>query len=298
MNDRTDPPARPVNPQELQNPLDFVRAGLAAAKGGAPQVFVWAGGSIIGTAAMVMPAFIGAGRAGYAVTTFIVAAVAVVALTWLGARRASDLDVLRRWRVVQQPLAAETLDALREQLRTVHALACKAFAEAVPKSRTRGKVRANIFLVDYRRAPEGVGCELRMPAQLRVRMGDPKEWELAFQPGWGATGEAFRSAQPVITTDRLYAIPAPLQGVFDALISRRLKGLISLPIRDGRHVIGVLNIDIVEEDGGLTVKTEQLTQVYDGIRKAEEVRAIGDLLAEADKAWLSIGLRREPRGAE
>jgi hypothetical protein len=278
----------PTAPQELQNPLDFVRTGLEAARGGAPQMFLWAGGSIVAVAALLLPALVGSDKAPYAFATFLVVTIALSTLTWLAAKNPGNFQIQREWRVVQQPLRGEKLDALEKELKAVHGIAVDAFKKA-KSAGDANNFRANIFLVDYRRAPEGVGLELRIPAQFRVMMVDPKEWALAFQPGWGATGEAFRSAQPVLTTDRLYGVPPNLHDVYDELLSTDLKGIVSLPILDSAYasVIAVLNVDFV----GLDVNYDDLNIVYDAVKGSARFANLKRLLNELDKAWLTIGLR-------
>jgi hypothetical protein len=173
-------------------------------------------------------------------------------------------------------------------MKAVRGVAVDAFKKAKDADDAQ-TVRANIFLVDYRRAPEGVGLELRIPAQFRVMMVDPKEWDLAFQPGSGATGEAFRSAQPVLTTDRLYGIPPALRDVYNQLIASDLTGIISLPILDSEHasVIAVLNVDVCGHD----VDYEDLNTVYDTVKSSTDFGDLKRLLNGLDMAWLTIGLR-------
>ena len=111
----------------------------------------------------------------------------------------------------------------------------------------------------------------------------------AFQPGTGATGEAFRSAQPVLTTDRLYGVPPALQDVYNRLIASDLTGVISLPILDGEYagVIAVLNVDVCGHD----VDYRDLSTAYDIIKSSARFGNLKRLLNELDKAWLTIGLR-------
>jgi hypothetical protein len=282
-------PQRPSSPQELRNPLDFVRLGLEAAKGGVPDVLIWAGGSILAVAAVMIPTLIAARKAELAAGTFLVATLAVLWLSWLAAKNPANFQVQRQWRVVQQPLRGDKLDQLDKELSAVHKLAADAFAKIKSDPAVKDKVRANIFLADYRRAPEGVGCELRMPAPFRRRMHEAGEWDLAFQPGWGATGEVFRSAQPVLTTDRLYGIPDSLQSVFDQLIAADLKAIISMPILDDKNpnVVAVLNVDVCERD----VEPKDLTAVYGEIKGSTGFKNLYNLINQLDKAWLTIGLR-------
>ena len=279
---------KPAAPQELKNPLEFVRTGLEAAKGGAPQMFLWAGGSIVAIAALLLPALAGSANAPYAFATFCVVTIALGTLTWFAAKNPANFQIQREWRVIQQPLHGDKLDTLEKKLRAVRGVAVDAFKKAKDAGDAQ-TVRANIFLVDYRRAPEGVGLELRIPAQFRVMMVDPKEWDLAFQPGSGATGEAFRSAQPVLTTDRLYGVPPALRDVYNQLIVSDLKGIISLPILDSEHasVIAVLNVDVCGHD----VDYEDLNRVYDTVKSSTDFGNLKRLLNELDKAWLTIGLR-------
>jgi hypothetical protein len=279
----------PGGAQELRNPLAFVQVGLEAAKGGVPDVLIWAGGSILAVAALMIPSLIAAQHAELAVGTFALAMIGVIVLTWIAAKNPARFQIQREWRVVQQPLRGEKFDALDKELSNVHKIAMDAFEKANPAKGIKEKVRVNIFLADYRRAPEGIGCELRMPAQLRRKMHVSSEWDLTFQPGSGATGEVFRSAQPVLTTDRLYGIPPSQEKIFDALIADNLKGIISLPILDNEHpdVLGVLSVDVCEID----TSYEHLSTVYEQIKGSPSFNNLCKLMNQLDKAWLTIGLR-------
>jgi hypothetical protein len=269
--------------------LEFVRIGLEAAKGGVPDVLIWAGGSILALAAVTIPSLIAAQRPELAVATFVFSAIAVAWLGWLAAKNPRNFQIQRQWRVVQQPLRGEKLELMDKELTAVHNKAAEAVARLKSDTGIKDKVRANIFLADYRRAPEGIGCELRMPAQFRRRMDEPKEWDLAFQPGWGVTGEAFRSAQPVLTTDRLYAIPESLRDVFDQTLAADLKAVISMPILDDKNpnVLAVLNVDVREYE----MEPKDLTAIYEELKRSTGFKNLCNLLNQLDKAWLTIGLR-------
>lgn len=284
-----DTAGKPPAPKELQNPLEFVRTGLEAAKGGAPQMYVWAGGSIFALAGVLMPSLVGVGQAFYALVTFGIATIALGILVFLAAKYTVTFQIQRDWRVIQQPLRGEKLEDLDKKLETLRTVAADAFKKSLG-TEVKDNVRANIFVVDYRRATEGVGIELRMPAQFRIKMDDPREWDLAFQPGRGATGEAFSSAQVVLTTDRLYGVPPALRDVYDKLIIADLKGIISLPILDSErsNVIAVLNVDICL----IEVAHKDLNTVYEAIRRNGNFKDLEDSLNRVDKAWLTIGLRK------
>jgi hypothetical protein len=283
--------------KELQNPLAFVPSALEAAKGGPSQMFVWAGASILGLAAVMVPTLLANSRPDYASVIFLVAAVAVGLFTWLAATNPGNFLVHREWRLIQQPLHGDDLDLLGRRLDAVRDIAAEAFVKRHHEI-DKNNVRANIFLADYRRAPEGVGCELRMPALFRLKMNNPAEWELAFQPGQGATGEVFSSAQPVLTTDRMYGVPSELHAVFNEKIDPGLKAIVSLPVLDNKNsnVIAVVNIDLTEKTAEATnysVDYDDLNAVYEAIKKQRpnSMAALREELNKLDKAWLTIGLR-------
>jgi hypothetical protein len=283
-------------PKELQNPLAFVSSALEAAKGGPSQMFVWAGASILGLAALMVPTLLANNRPDYASGIFLVATGAVALFTWLAAKNPGNFLVQREWRLIQQPLHGDKLDLLAQRLEAVRGVAAEAFVKRKHEIGDKDKVRANIFLADYRRAPEGVGCELRMPALFRLKMKNPAEWELAFQPGEGATGEAFSSAQPVLTNNRMYGVPTALHDVFDKKIDAGLKAIVSLPILDNKNsnVTAVVNIDLCDDTADATkysVDYDDLNAVYEAIKKANGFATVGGELNKLDKAWLTIGLR-------
>jgi len=280
--------------QELHNPLDFVKSGLEVSKGGVPGMFLWAGGSLIATAAVILPALASGDHPIYAFLTFLVATLAVGMLTYGAWKSTATVDVQREWRVVQQPLPFGEIETLADRLRNVHSEAVKAFQKTTGSSDIGKKnIRANMFLVDYRRATEGIGCELRMPSQLRVMMNNAQEWNVAFQPGWGATGEAFRSGQVVMTTDRLFGIPQSLVEIYDKQFPKSLKGVISIPIQDDDQashasVVAVLNIDVTD----FVVEYRHLNEAYDEIKQSRAFRGVVEKVNGMPKARLIIGLRR------
>jgi hypothetical protein len=275
------------NPQERKNPLDVLNIGLEAVKGGPAAMLVWAGGSIVALTVIVAPSFFAARRADLAFWTVLFAIVIVSLLAWLAVKHPARFLLQYRWRVVQQPMRNEkVVEALVKELSNIHGVARDAFEAAMPD--VGAQVRTNIFLADYRRAPDGVGCELRMPAPFRHRMLDASEWDIAFQPGQGATGEVFLVGQPVMTTKRLYGLDSE-KTIFDPVLSPKLKAIISLPIFDDEHpnVVAVLNIDVC---GDADVKEEHLPQVYDKLRGSPNFQNVRNLINKLDKAWLTIGL--------
>jgi len=283
------------SPQEQPNPLAFVREGLEAAKAGTPQVFIWAGASILGLAGVMITSLLAGTHPTHALVTFGLAILAVGAATWLAAKNPWNFQIQRDWRLIQQPLDGDKLNTVYGRLQSVRATAAAVFLKQKPEIGNKDKVRANIFLADYRRAPDGVGCELRMPAQFRLNMVDPAEWDLVFQPGQGATGEVFATRQPVLTIDRMYGVPPNLRDVFDKKITPGLRAIISLPISNSEktNVIAVVNIDLCDPGSAYAISYDDLNKVYDAIRmeNPNSLAALEDELNKLDKVLLTIALR-------
>jgi hypothetical protein len=245
-------------PPESRNPLEYVRIGLEAAKAGAPAILVWTMGLILAIIFMVIPSLFAAQRPELAAITAGIGVVVLGLLSWLAVKNPATFLLQYRWRVVQQPMRNEKLvELVVEELKKVLAVAGDAFEVAIPG--IKNQVRANIFMPDYRRASEGVGFELRMPVEFRPGMLEASEWDLAFQPGQGATGQVFVSGQPVLTTDRLKGVEGEKE-VFEPIIARELKAIISLPIPDNErsNVIAVLNVDVCGAAGKERASTRSL----------------------------------------
>jgi len=86
-------------------------------------------------------------------------------------------------------------------------------------------------------------------------------------------------------------VPGSKAEILDAVIARRLKAIISLPIFDNEwpNVIAVLNIDVC---GEAEVKDEHLPKVYELVRGSQNFKNVCNMLNQLDKAWLTIGLGR------
>jgi hypothetical protein len=267
--------------------LEYLRIGLEAAKGGAPAILVWTMGAILGIIFMVTPSLIAARRADFAVTMAVTGVVVLVFLSWLAIKNPATLLLQYRWRVVQQPMRNEKLVGLAvQELKNVLGVACDAFDAVIPG--VKNQVRANIFMPDYRHASEGIALELRMPVEFRPGMVDASEWDLAFAPGQGATGEVFLTGSPVLAINRLIGVEDD-KDVFDPVIAANLKAIVSLPIADNEHanVVAVLNIDVC---GDAVVGNEHLPPVYEKIRASASFQKLRESINKLDKAWLTIGL--------
>src|SRR5947209_11624745 len=120
-------------PQEPRNPLDFVRIGMEAVKGGAPAILVWAAGSTVALTIMVAPSFFAAQRAELALAAFVVAVLVLGLLSWLAIKNPATFLLQYRWRVVQQPMRNEKLvEALVKELSNIREVAQNAFEAAIP----------------------------------------------------------------------------------------------------------------------------------------------------------------------
>jgi hypothetical protein len=209
-------------------------------------------------------------------------------LAILSAHSYGRLPLQRQWRVIQQPLQADQADKVAKSLRTLRNLAATKLADATKIDCIEDNVRANVFLVDYRRAQEGVGFKLHMPIQLRVAMDNPIETELTLAPDLGATGTAFTSGQAVLTVDRPFGTPQRYHCVYEDIIHKDLKGIISVPILDDRHanVVAVVNVDVTEKD----IEDSHLDQVYQSICSSKELRTFSKRLNRFKKARVTVGI--------
>lgn len=278
-------------PPERQNPLDSLQSlGTEAVKAGTPAFIVWAAVAIVAITFTLTPSFFSTQRPDLGAGTIAAAFIAILLLVWIAIKNPANILLQYRWRVVQQPIRNEAVvEELIKELKLVLEAARTSFGAVVPG--IEQQVRANIFLADYRRAPEGVAFELRIPAAFRPGMLKPTEWDIAFQPGQGATGEVFIAGQPVLTTDRLYGVPESRKAVFKTIIPDDLKAIISLPIFDDErsNVIAVLNVDVC---GDAAVGDELLPKVYEVVRASQNFKNVCNSLNRLDKAWLTIGLSR------
>jgi hypothetical protein len=271
------------------NPFEIARLGLDAYKEGPPAVLVWAAGAVVALAAVTIPSLLASQQANLAVGTLAFSIVAIGFLCWLASR--NDERLLRyRWRVLRQPMQNDKLVRdVNAEMKKVYATACETFEQVLPG--VKDQVRTNIFLADFRRAPQGIAFELRMSPQFSRQMLEPTESRLSFQPGQGATGEVFLFGQPVLTTDRLYGVKPEEKPIYDAVIAAKLKAILSLPIADDKNtnVIAVLNVDVC---GDALVKYEHLTKVYEAVKGSAAFVTLCALLNQFDKAWLTISLGR------
>jgi hypothetical protein len=262
-----------------------VGLGLEAVKQGDRALLVYTAGAVFALTATMISASFAAQQPWLAGAAFVFGTLVAGLFGWLAARRQDGL-LKYQWRVVQQPIRDEKLvRQMNEALSKFYQAARKAFEDAIPG--VGDMVRANIFLPDFRRAADGVAFELRMTPQFTLKMTQSGERHASFQPGYGATGTAFVSGQAVVTLDRLYGIPESHKSVYNAQIARELKAILSLPIRDDKSVIAILNIDVC---GDKPVSERQLNDVYENIRASRELTIIEDLLGQLKKAWLTITL--------
>jgi len=252
-----------------------------------PAALVWAAGATFALAAVAIPSLLAAQKATHAVATLAFSAVLIGFLCWL----ASNNDTRRfqyQWRVIRQPMRDESLcNEVNTKVEKIYKVACDCCSKATPN--LEADVRTNIFLPDFRRASQGVAFELRMSPLFHRQMRNPAESRLTFQPGQGATGEVFLTRQPVITMVRLYGVSLEDEPVFEHLISKDLKAIISIPIHDDKsqNVIAIFNIDIC---GDISVEYELLVGLYKAVSNSADFQDLSSLLNRFEKAWLKIGL--------
>ncbi len=129
------------------------------------------------------------------------------------------------------------------------------------------QVRANIFFPDYGPSGDLRKYVLKICPGLHRKMDQPREVEITFEPGQGATGKVFESRQARVT-QRLDSGSEDWDEVYDitdelaARIHPDLKWIISMPLKDedGKS-IGVMNIDGLRHQLPLDVLYECMAKV-------------------------------------
>lgn len=182
----------------------------------------------------------------------------------------SGMMVLRRYNELSQGTAKPTptpqassprsvgvSQVVREQARKVLEEA-RTTAYEFLKTKNPGlalaQIRANIFFPEYGESGKANDYKLKIFPGLHINMDRPREREISFEPGQGATGNVFKSGQSRVT-QRLGANEVQSGGggwdlVFNitdelaAIIHPELKWIISMPLKgeDGKP-IGVMNVD-------------------------------------------------------
>lgn len=112
------------------------------------------------------------------------------------------------------------------------------------------KIRANVFLP--KESHSGSSYVLNIYPGLHVNMNNVQEREIAFGPGEGLTGRVFEEGMPRVAE----RIPGEATG-WDSTykltpdqVSRihpKLQWICSLPLKDGKTTIGVVNIDGLQD---------------------------------------------------
>lgn len=179
-------------------------------------------------------------------------------------------------------------------------------------------VRTNIFLPETRDARNGDVCTLKIPHDpvlapegLQAGMQREKERTLAFRPNDGSTGRVFVEQRPggaqrddqgewryvPLTPGEVGEFDFLLNQFQDQRIDKKLAWVISIPLfvpdGQGDSVIGVLNIDCLEE----RISPEQMRRVYSRITDARKDTAIANLLAGVKKDRVGIILVEVPENA-
>lgn len=207
-------------------------------------------------AAYLCSQFIQAKNTHYAFWTGIIAlallVVVVIVLLVVVAIHIKDEDTPPAWSisVPKLPLDPPVLEVLRGRLLETHHVA---YHQLKLRNATieDHQIRANIFLVDYRNAQEGVSalCVLKMIGELQVNMSYIPESSIQFQLGQGATGQAFLTKTPKVAR-RVSSLQGEWEHSYqmtDELtrtVHKDLKWVISMPIKDDSdQVFGVLNVD-------------------------------------------------------
>jgi hypothetical protein len=156
--------------------------------------------------------------------------------------------------VPRLPIDRGVLDELATLLEQIRGVAFEHLKKLQPELEDR-KIRANVFLPNYRDAQQGLPCVLFMPTELRIHMNYPPEWRLRLAPGQGLTGVVYSSGDQGIAKrlaqaegewDEIYQ----LSDAQKASLHRDLKWIISMPLKDpaNENTLGVLNIDGLVHD--------------------------------------------------
>jgi len=119
---------------------------------------------------------------------------------------------------------------------------------------TDDDVRANIFLPQTTASAGGSGVALGIPSRLCLNMNLAIERDITFQPGEGATGQAYQRGDALIACrDPSTTVPwdAKYRLTPDQVhrIHPELRWVISLPIKaDSGSVVGVANVDCLKHE--------------------------------------------------